>query len=114
MSLPSCRTSRRGRVARTGIALAGAVVAACSSGPAVPVFDGSLPLGTWGGENNGMIVGDTAMHIHVGCTYGDVSGRVPLSASGTFDVQGRYTLHAYPIVVGPEMPARFVGAVTGA
>ena len=40
-------------------------------------------LGTWGGENSGMIVSDTAMHLHVGCTYGDVSGRIPLSARRT-------------------------------
>src|SRR3954471_8798036 len=102
------------RLARVGIVLAGGVVIACSSGPSGPAFDGSLALGTWGGDNSGMIVGDTAMHIHVGCTYGDVSGRVPVSGDGAFDVQGRYTLRAYPIVVGPEMPARFVGRITGA
>jgi len=93
--------------------MVGVAVVACSSGPSAPAFDGSIPLGTWGGDNSGMIVGDTAVHIHVGCTYGDVSGRVPVSADGKFDVQGRYTLRAYPIVVGPEMPARFVGQVTG-
>src|SRR3954462_14606535 len=114
MSLLRSITSPRNRVARTAIVIAGAMVVACSSGPAVPAFDGSLPLGTWGGDNSGMIVGDTAMHIHVGCTYGDVSGRIPVTGDGAFDVQGRYTLRAYPIVVGPEMPARFVGRITGA
>ena len=111
---PLWRVTSRDRVARAGIVIVGAMVLACSSGPAVPTFDGSLPLGTWGGDNSGMIVGDTAMHIHVGCTYGDVSGRVPVSADGAFDVQGRYTLHAYPITVGPEVPARFVGRISGA
>jgi hypothetical protein len=54
-----------------------------------------------------MIVGDTAMHLHIGCTFGDVSGRVPLGANGQFDVAGSYLLRAYPIAVGPTMPARF-------
>jgi hypothetical protein len=60
-----------------------------------------------------MIVGDTAMHLHIGCTFGDVSGRVPLGTNGQFDVAGSYLLRAYPIAVGPTMPARFVGRVDG-
>ena len=89
------------------------VVAACSSGTTAPPFDGTLALGTWGGENSGMIVSDTAMHLHVACTYGDVSGRIALAANGQFDVAGSYLLRAYPIAVGPTMPARFVGRVDG-
>jgi hypothetical protein len=61
-----------------------------------------------------MIVSDTAMHLHVACTYGDVSGRIRLDANGQFDVAGRYLLRAFPIVVGPTMPARFTGRVDGA
>jgi hypothetical protein len=60
-----------------------------------------------------MIVGDTAMHLHIGCTYGDVSGRVPVTG-GRFDVSGTYTLRAYPIAIGPAVPARFVGRIIGA
>ena len=86
---------------------------ACTSATSSPPPDGLLPLGTWGGENAGMIVGDTAMHLHVGCTFGDVSGRVTVGTNGSFDVQGSYTLHAFPIVVGPSVPARFVGKVEG-
>ena len=89
------------------------LVVACSSTTTAP-FDSVLPLGTWGGDNSGMIVGDTAMHLHVACTYGDVSGRIPLSANGQFDVAGSYMLRAYPIAIGPTMPARFVGRVDGA
>jgi hypothetical protein len=88
------------------------LVAACSGGSTAP-SDGLLPLGMWGGENNGMIVGDTAVHVHVGCTYGDVSGRVRLDANGQFDVAGSYLLRAFPIAVGPTMPARFAGRVDG-
>jgi len=60
-----------------------------------------------------MIVSDTAMHLHIACTYGDVSGRVHVDASGAFDAVGSYLLRAYPIAVGPTMPARFVGHLAG-
>jgi hypothetical protein len=109
------------RIPRSPLRLLGAVVAtlvavaawSCSTaGPVVPA-DLRLPLGTFGGDSGGLIVGDTAMHLHVGCTFGDVSGRVPVDADGRFDVAGRYTLRAYPITVGPEVPARFTGSIDG-
>ena len=95
---------------RTAIAV---VAAGCSSSASLPPNDGFVALGTWGGDTAGMIVSDTAMHLHIGCTYGDVSGRVPLSTSGDFDVNGSYMLHAYPIALGPAVPARFVGHLVG-
>jgi len=87
---------------------------ACSSSPTIGPLDGELPLGTWGGDSSGMIVSDTALHLHVGCTFGDVSGRVHVNADGSFEAVGNYTLHAYPILVGPTDPARFTGKVVGA
>ena len=85
----------------------------CSAGVGASLpFDGPLAVGTWGGDGAGMIVGDTAMHLHVGCTYGDVSGRVPV-VGGEFDVTGSYMLRAYPVAVGPTVPARFRGTVVG-
>jgi len=105
--------SRVGLGMRLSLLVVSLLVAACSGGSTAPSNDGSLPLGTWGGENSGMIVSDTAMHLHVACTYGDVSGRIPLAANGQFDVAGSYLLRAYPIAVGPTMPARFVGRVEG-
>ncbi len=92
-----------------------AVAAACSSstGASPLPSDGKLPLGSWGGDDSGMIVGDTAMHLHVGCTYGDVSGRIALDATGAFDVAGSYLLRAYPLAVGPTLPARFTGRLDG-
>lgn len=75
-------------------------------------FSGDLTVGTWGGEAAGMIVSDTSMHLHIGCTYGDVSGRVAVR-NGAFDVSGSYLLRAYPVAVGPTVPARFAGKVTG-
>lgn len=91
------------------------LVAACSSGPSttLPPYDGLLALGTWGGDSAGMIVSDTAMHIHVACTFGDVSGRVPVGTDGRFDVNGSYMLRAYPIAIGPSVPARFIGQING-
>jgi hypothetical protein len=88
------------------------VLLGCSAGTSLPPFDGRLAIGTWGGDGAGMIVADTSMHLHIGCTYGDVSGRVPI-VNGEFDVAGSYLLRAYPIAVGPTLPARFVGKVLG-
>jgi hypothetical protein len=105
---------RRRETTRWTLVLAGALGVACSSSPTIDPVDGELPLGTWGGDSAGMIVSDTALHLHVGCTFGDVSGRVHVNADGSFDVVGSYTLHAYPILVGPTDPARFVGMVNGA
>ena len=95
-------------------AITAIVILGCASNPTLPPYDGSLPLGTWGSDSAGLIVGDTAMHIHIKCTFGDVSGRVPLATDGSFDVAGTYMLRAYPIAVGPAVPARFAGRVRGA
>jgi len=95
------------------VAAVAALLACASSGSGPAVLDGNLPLGTWGGDNARMVVGDTAMHLHVGCTYGDVSGRIALAADGSFDVAGSYMLRAYPVTVGPRVPARFRGRVDG-
>lgn len=108
-------TSRTVRSARLAPVAACALALACAASSSGPIaLDGKLPLGTWGGENAGMIVSDTAMHLHVGCTYGDVSGRIALAADGSFDVAGSYMLRAYPIAVGPSVPARFRGQLDGA
>lgn len=102
------------RVRRRGFGLTGAGLAVLLGcvGATLSPFNGELAIGTWGGDAAGMIVSDTSMHLHVGCTYGDVSGRVAVS-NGAFDVSGSYLLRAYPVAVGPTMPARFTGTVTG-
>jgi len=100
-------------IRRLLVAAAAIAVLSCSSASTLPPFDGSLALGTWGGDSAGMIVGDTAMHLHVGCTFGDVSGRVPVGVNGLFDVSGSYLLRAYPIAIGPTLPARFTGRIVG-
>jgi hypothetical protein len=85
----------------------------CSDATSLASTDGLLPLGNWGGDSAAMIVGDTATHLHISCTYGDVSGRISVRDNGDFDVHGSYLLRAVPIAVGPTMPARFVGHVDG-
>ena len=95
------------------VALSAAFLA-CASPSSAPIVAGQLALGNWGGDSAAMIVSDTAMHLHIGCTYGDVSGRIEIDPTGWFDVTGNYTLHAFPITMGPTVPARFVGQVNAA
>jgi hypothetical protein len=96
--------------------LAGAVAlaASCSGeGSLVPPGGGNLALGTWGGDNAGLIATDSLTHVHIGCTYGDIIGTVTLDASGRFVRDGTYLLRAFPVAVGPTMPAEFSGRVQG-
>lgn len=88
-------------------------IAGCNSA-GVGSVDGELALGTWGGNDAGVIVSDSLTHVHIGCTYGDIAGRVTLDSAGRFSVAGSYLLRAYPVAVGPTMPARFNGIVAGA
>lgn len=69
--------------------------------------------GTWGGDNAGLIADDSTAHVHVGCTFGNLPHAIVLDPSGHFDLAGDYTLRAFPIVVGPPLPARFRGVVVG-
>ena len=94
-----------------GVTLA---VAACggrsvTAGPSAHV----LTVGTWGGENAGAIVDDTVVHVHIGCTLGNFPPPTVVDDAGRFSVEGNYTLRAYPIAVGPPLPAVFTGVVNG-
>ena len=91
------------------LALAGVT---CKQDTIIP-SDGLLTLGTWGGDNSGVIVTEEQAHVHVGCTFGDMPGRVPVDAEGRFTVDGSYVLRAYPIQVGPSLPAQFSGRIIG-
>jgi hypothetical protein len=82
----------------------------CDSSPVEsPPTD--LAAGTWGGENVGVIVGEDVVHVHVGCTYGDFPAPIALDADGRFSTSGEYLLRAFPVAVGPTMPAQFAGVV---
>ena len=109
----------RCRVIRSTVASAlvtGTLVAAlaCNAGRAtVGASTDELAGGTWGGENAGIIVSDTVAHVHIGCTFGNFRVPVALADGGRFNVAGSYTLRAFPIVVGPSLPAVFSGVVSG-
>ena len=96
----------------TGAALL-ALGAACSSSTSSDEPATSLALGSWGGDSIGVIVTDTSVHVHIGCTKGDFLRPAALAADGSFDVAGTYILRAYPIEIGPTLPARFTGALRG-
>lgn len=95
------------------LAIVGLLVGSCSGSSLLPPSDGILAVGTWGGDNSGVIVTDSVVHVHVGCTFGDMPGHVPLDQEGRFTVDGSYVLRAYPIQLGPSLPAQFSGRVSG-
>jgi hypothetical protein len=98
---------------RLSIALTALIITiACSSDP-VPAFNDHLSPGTWGGENAGIIVDDTVAHVHVGCTFGNFPGPVAIDADGHLNAAGSYLLKAYPIEIGPSMPAQLQGVIDG-
>ena len=102
---------RRRLLAMGGASMA-LLAAVCTSGPSDP-SGGTLALGTWGGDNAGVIATDTVTHVHIGCTFGDMPGSIQLDEAGRFTVDGSYVLRAYPIMVGPPLPAQFSGQVQG-
>jgi len=96
---------------RLKLGVAVLAVAACAD-PVRPSA-GALAEGTWGGNNAGVIVTASVTHVHIGCTLGDIPTRVVADGDGRFDVEGDYLLRAYPVQMGPRLPARFVGRVLG-
>ena len=95
------------------IALLGLLAAGCAGTSPLPPTGDRLAVGTWGGDNVGVIVTDSVTHVHVACTFGDMPGEVRLDPEGRFTVDGSYVLRAYPVMMGPSLPARFSGRVAG-
>ena len=95
-------------------ALGSIAVAACSTSSSAVGLDGRLATGTWGGDSGGFVISDTSAHLHVGCTFGDVSGGIVVGSDGRFSVPARYMLRAYPIAIGPPLPAVLTGRFDGA
>lgn len=87
-------------------------VASCSDDDPISP-EGNLLVGTWGGENVAVMVEDTTVHVHIGCTNGDFPAPVTVDAEGRFSIPGSYVLRAYPIQVGPSLPAQIAGTVEG-
>jgi hypothetical protein len=80
--------------------------------PIEPTAD-ELRVGTWGGERAGLIVADTTAHVHINCTFGDFPAPIELDDDGRFSVTGDYLIRAYPVAIGPTMPAVFAGVLRG-
>jgi hypothetical protein len=73
----------------------------------------TVPSGTWGGDDGGLIVTAEGAHAHIGCTLGDVAGAIPLDVEGRFDVEGRWNVDAFPVDRGILHPARLSGWTDG-
>lgn len=86
---------------------------ACSvSGGTTPLPTDRLAEGTWGATDNGALVRQDGVHIHMGCTKGDFPAPIILDADGRFRVSGSYVLRAYP-VQREALPAQVAGIVQG-
>ena len=90
-----------------------AVLAACAEPTLSPVVDGRLAVGTWGGQDAGVVVTSEGIHIHVGCTFGNIVGNVTIDAAGRFTAEGSYVIRAYPVQTGASLPAQFSGRIAG-
>jgi len=99
---------------RTGPAALFAVVVAAGLGPCdgrpMGLKDGVV-LGTWGGENAAVIADDTSAHVHIGCTYGNISQAIVPDETGRFNLPGVQNITAHPVDLGIMHPARFSGRV---
>jgi hypothetical protein len=97
---------------RTGLMLVPALslLAACGASRLEP---GSVTVGTWGGEEAGLLVRPDGAHAHIGCTYGDVAGPIPFDADGRFDVAAQWNVTAFPIDRGIFHETRLFGQLRG-
>jgi len=95
---------------RIPVILSAFAVVACSAATSTPITD---VVGTWGGDNAGMIVAGNDVHVHIACTLGNVVGPIHPDASGRFEATGTYNVDAYPVDRGITHPARFSGRIVG-
>jgi hypothetical protein len=102
----------RSRHARLSSLILVALALACGYDEAMITPD-FLSGGTWGGQGAGVIVGDATVHVHIGCTNGNFLVPMELDDDGRFSVSGEYMLRAFPIPIGPTLPAQFAGTVNG-
>ena len=102
------------RLAFFGVVATGVLITFASCADDEPFSpEGDLTVGTWGGENVAVMIEDTTVHVHIGCTNGDFPAPVVVDAEGRFSVAGSYVLRAYPVQVGPPLPAQLAGLVAG-
>lgn len=103
----------RGRAAGLVTVLCACALASTSCGEGAFGPGTTLVRGTWGGNDAGLILTDATAHVHFGCTNGDFPAPIELGEDGRFSVSGEYLLHAYPVAIGPTMPAELAGVVRG-
>ncbi|MEO8910004.1 MAG: hypothetical protein ABI408_07225 [Gemmatimonadaceae bacterium] len=96
--------------ARTPVSMLCATLFACTTVTSTPI---TQVAGTWGGDNVGLIVNDTDVHVHIGCTLGDAVGPIRPDADGRFAATGTYNVDAYPVDRGITHPATFTGQIVG-
>ena len=95
---------------RISVILSVFAVLACSAATSTHFTE---VVGTWGGDNAGLIVTDTDVHVHIGCTLGDALGPIHPDANGRFEATGTYNVDAYPLDRGIIHPASFTGQIVG-
>jgi len=96
-------------MARITVTLAMFAAFACYNASSAPIIE---VAGTWGGDNAGLIVSNTDVHVHIGCTLGDALGPIRPDANGRFETTGTYNVDAYPVDRGITHPAKFTGQIT--
>jgi hypothetical protein len=102
------------RVPRLGAAALLAAATSCAVfTDSTPAPARELEVGTWGGLGLAAIVSDSQVHVHFGCTIGEFVRPTRLDSAGRFVVDGRYVIRAFPVQLGPSLPARFTGLVRG-
>jgi hypothetical protein len=95
---------------RTVVVLSISAALACSTATSTPITE---VVGTWGGDNAGLIVSATDVHVHIGCTLGDALGPIRPDADGRFASTGTYNVDAFPVDRGIVHPATFTGQIVG-
>lgn len=89
-------------------------LAACSQRDSVrPPDTERLSVGTWGGTDAGIRAESSAAHVHIGCTFGNFPMPILFDANSRFTVSGSYVVRAYPVQIGPELPAQMSGVLEG-
>ena len=85
----------------------------CSDGSPLGSDPTELAEGTWGGDDAGLVLDENRAHVHFGCTYGDLPAPIAVDEDGRFNVSGEYLIRAFPVAVGPTLPAELAGVVRG-
>jgi hypothetical protein len=88
-----------------------AVLGCPREGPVSP--DGNLQVGSWGGDNVGLLLEPAVAHVHIGCTNGDFPAPLQVDDENRISVSGSYLLRAYPVAIGPTLPAQLAGVLRG-